>query len=73
MAAPITHTVGSQVWLKNSDPNSEDVWIRGEVVRLEPNGTLVVRSETGQEVTDGPDAFPLQNLDSQGVEVCVSV
>ena len=66
--APETHTLGSRVWVKDeADP--EAVWQRGDVERVCEGGSLFVRTEKGGEVTAGPDAFPLQNLDALGVEV----
>jgi hypothetical protein len=45
------------------------VWVKGEVIRVEADEQLVVRKEDGTDVKARADEFPLQNLDTQGVEV----
>lgn len=60
-----THTVGSKVWVRD---NTES-WIKGEVLRVEDGGALlVVKTEHGN-VQSKPEDLPLQNPDVQGVEV----
>eukprot|EP00197_Chlamydomonas_leiostraca_P009765 CAMPEP_0202867474 /NCGR_PEP_ID=MMETSP1391-20130828/9454_1 /ASSEMBLY_ACC=CAM_ASM_000867 /TAXON_ID=1034604 /ORGANISM="Chlamydomonas leiostraca, Strain SAG 11-49" /LENGTH=1634 /DNA_ID=CAMNT_0049547521 /DNA_START=190 /DNA_END=5094 /DNA_ORIENTATION=- len=59
-----THTVGSKVWVKDANES----WIKGEVVRVDNGGALlVVKTENGESQVK-PEELPLQNPDVQGVE-----
>ena len=64
-SAPALHTVGSRVWLADS----EDGWVKGEVVRIEDNTSLTVKLENGSEKVCDQNEIPLQNPGVRGVEV----
>lgn len=73
MAAPgesAAHTIGSKVWVRDDGES----WLKAEVLKVGADGTLTVRTATGQEKKQlKADDCPLQNPDiganKNGVEV----
>lgn len=59
------HSVGSRVWLADSNQG----WVKGEVVRIEDNVNIAVILEDGTERLCSQDEVPLQNPGIRGVEV----
>ena len=59
------HTVGSRVWVKHE----AESWTKGEVAKVNDDGTVVVKTESGAEQTCKAEDAPLQNPESRGVEV----
>lgn len=68
MASSI-HTSGSKVWLQ--DPS--EAWVKAEVVKVLPDGTLSLRLEdSNADKTCAADDCPLQNPGNRGVEVSIA-
>jgi len=62
----IIHAVGSRVWIRDA----HEGWVRGEVVKVESAGKIVVQLEGSKETrTVAQEDAPLQNNDTRGVEV----
>lgn len=59
------HTVGSRVWLKDT----EEGWIKGEVLKLHEDDAVIVKMENGDEKVFREEEIPLQNPGVRGVEV----
>lgn len=63
------HTLGSAVWLKDA----VEGWVKGRVEKMDRDSALLtIKLDSGELRPDVPAAdCPLQNLETQGVEVRV--
>ena len=61
------HTTGSPVWIWKNDDQG---WTKGTVQKVERDGKLQVRLDTGSIGSYKPENCPLRNVESRmGVEV----
>lgn len=61
------HTTGSPVWVW---VNNEQGWLKASVQKVESDGKLQVRLDSGTTASFKPEDCPLRNVESRmGVEV----